>query len=227
MDMPKWNDTQLGTMKRAALWLVQVVGEGEIFTKNELRDAFPDVSQIDRRMRDLRQFGWKIDTNREDVSLTASEQRFVRIGQLVWEPGKATPEKSATITASQRHEVLMRDGYKCRSCGIGPGETYTGTEATSQLDVARRPVRLPDGSTRTQLVIECNRCRVGSRELVADLAGVLTRIAKLAPIERRMLSNWVDQDTRTLSTVEDIWAVYRTLPAEARATVQEELAKQS
>ena len=224
MAMPPWNDAKLGTMRRAALWLVQVVGEGNTFTKNQLREAFPEVAQIDRRMRDLRDFGWKIDTNREDVSLEAHEQRFTQRGASVWEAGKGTKERTATITASQRHDLLMQDGHKCRSCGIGPGERYADTEITSQLDVARRQVRLPDGRRETHLVIECNRCRIGNRELVADLGKVLAQIGRLPTIEKRMLSAWIAQDARTFSAVEEVWAAYRTLPAEARNQVRATLA---
>jgi hypothetical protein len=225
MSIPTWTDEGLGTMKRAALWLVQEVGEGNTFTKGQLRDAFPDVAQIDRRMRDLRDFGWKIDTNREDIGLDSNEQRFAQRGIPVWEPGKATRGGTATITSSQRREILARDGYLCRSCGIGPGEKYPATEITSQLDVARRPVRTGGSRREVQLIIECNRCRVGGgRDLTADLQDVLARIGKLPMIEKRMLAGWVDEDSRTFSTVEQIWADYRTLPQEARESVREALA---
>jgi hypothetical protein len=38
-----WNDPKLkvGSMVRAALWLVEEVGEGNTFTKEQLREAFP------------------------------------------------------------------------------------------------------------------------------------------------------------------------------------------
>jgi len=223
MGMPSWEDTSLGTMKRAALWLVQEVGIDNTFTKNQLREAFPEVSQIDRRMRDLRDFDWKIHTNREDAGLDTHEQRFVQQGVPVWEPGKATRRPGSTITAAQRHEALMRDGHKCRSCGIGPGERYVGTDITSQLDVARRSVRSPGGKTETQLVIECNRCRIGNRELVADLGNLLKRIDRLPAIEKKILSAWVAQDSRGFSEIEDLWADYRTLPAAAREHVKDAL----
>ncbi|WP_285551507.1 hypothetical protein [Actinoplanes regularis] len=210
-------------MKRAALWLVQVVGEGNVFTKAQLRQALPNVAQVDRRMRDLRAFDWKIDTNREDVSLAASEQRFVQRGAAVWEAGKAT-RAGSSITQTQRHEVLMRDGYMCRSCGIGPGETYADAGATAQLDVARMKVRLPSGKQATQLVVECNRCRIGSREPAADLDSLLARVNRLPAIEKKMLATWIDRDARTFSAVEEAWAIYRTLPAEARDQVRDTLA---
>ncbi|MFJ3716832.1 hypothetical protein [Streptomyces sp. NPDC090057] len=117
--LPSWQDSKLGTMKRAALWLVQVVGEGNVFTKAQLREAFPDVAQIDRRMRDLRDFGWKIDTKREDIDLDASEQRYAQRGEPVWEPGRGTRPKSA-ITVNQRRELLAAYNHKCGSCGAPP-----------------------------------------------------------------------------------------------------------
>lgn len=220
--MPSWKDPKLGTMKRAALWLVQEVGVGELFTKEQLREAFQGTSQIDRRMRDLRDFGWQISTNREDPSLEAHEHRFVVEGEPVWEAGKGSRSGQA-VSAAQRRELLARDGYKCRSCGIGPGEQFPGTYISSQLDVARRPVLLPSGEVEVQNVIECNRCRVGGRTLTADLGNVLERIGRLAPMEQRMLAGWIARDTRVFSEVESIWAAYRTLPGDARDQVRDAL----
>ncbi|BEK90118.1 hypothetical protein [Nocardia seriolae] len=223
MPTPSWKDPKLGTMKRVALWLVQEVGVGEMFTKTQLREAFPETSQIDRRMRDLRDFEWRIDTNREDPTLGSHEQRFVTQGAAVWEPGKATRKTGITVTASERHTLLMRDGHKCRSCGIGPGEQYPGTYIASQLDVARRPVRQSDGDTTVELVIECNRCRVGGRDLTADLRDVLARIEQLPFYERKMLADWVNRDARSFSETEALWAAYRTLPADSRDRIRDVL----
>ncbi|MFI7350196.1 hypothetical protein ACIBSR_28590 [Streptomyces sp. NPDC049936] len=222
--MPSWQDAGLGTMKRVALWLVSVVGEGNTFTKEELRAAFPGVSQVDRRMRDLRDFGWRIDTNREDAGLDSHEQRFVKPGDPVWEPGRAT-RKSGTIAigAARRREVLARDGYMCRSCGITPGETYAGTYEAAQLDIARRDVVKADGTKATELVTECKRCRVGGRLLTADLEKVLTEAAALGSAERSVLSGWVAADRREFSRLEQIWSDYRSLPEESRAQLRAEL----
>lgn len=216
MTTPSWRDSGLGTMKRAALWLVEEIGVGNVFTKSQLREAFPETSQIDRRMRDLRDFGWRIDTNREDPGLDSSEQRFVVRGDAVWEPGRATRKAGSIVTAAERYTLMARDGHKCRSCGIGPGEKYSGSHMTSQLDVARRSVRLPGGQETVQLVIECNRCRVGGREQVADVAELRSRIERLSSYERQILAGWIADDRRSFSETEDLWALYRTLPADAR-----------
>lgn len=211
-------------MKRVALWLVSVVGEGGEFTKAELRDAFPGVSQVDRRMRDLRDFGWRIDTNREDPELDPHQQRFVKAGVPVWEPGRsARPKGTTAIGATRRREVIAADGNMCRSCGITPGTEYPDTDEVAQLDIARRKVTKPSGEVVVELVTECNRCRVGGRGLTADLAGVLQNAASLSGVERRVLIDWIRDDERSFNRVERLWSDYRSLPEESRAAVRAEL----
>ncbi|PKW08065.1 hypothetical protein SAMN05428944_4845 [Streptomyces sp. 1222.5] len=221
--LPSWQDSKLGTMKRAALWLVQVVGEGNVFTKAELREAFPDVAQIDRRMRDLRDFGWKIDTKREDVDLDANEQRYAQRGEPVWEPGRGTRPKSA-ITVNQRRELLAAYNHKCSSCGATPGDTYADSEVTAQLDVAKREVLLPNGTKALQYVVECNRCRVGGIGSTYDVPALLSEAASLPSLELDILKSWIKQDIRTFSSIENVWAKYRALPAEAREAFRDGLA---
>ncbi|MEV5902354.1 hypothetical protein [Streptomyces sp. NPDC052127] len=222
--MPSWQDPGLGTMKRVALWLVSEIGEGNTFTKEQLRDAFPGVSQVDRRMRDLRDFGWKISTSREDAGLDSHEQRFVKPGDPVWEPGRATRKTGTTaIGAGRRREVLSKDGNMCRSCGITPGEIYAGTHEAAQLDIARREVIKPDGTRAVELVTECKRCRVGGQFLTADLDKVLQQTAGLNPIERKVLSDWIAADQRQFSRLEQIWSDYRSLPEASRVQLRAEL----
>lgn len=105
-EIPSWRDEKRGTMVRCALWLVTEVGLGEVFTKTQLREAFPETSQIDRRMRDLRDRGWRIATNREDVTLSSNEHRFVEMGAEVWKPGQSKAKTpAATVTAARRLEI--------------------------------------------------------------------------------------------------------------------------
>ncbi|MFD4033670.1 HNH endonuclease [Streptomyces sp. NPDC058637] len=216
MTLPSWRDEKFGTMKRAALWLVSVVGEGNVFTKEDVKNAFPGISQADRRVRDLRDYGWQIDTHREDGQLGQSEQRFVAQGQPVWV--KATKD-SSSITDTQRRKILASDGHRCRSCGITPGQAYAGSFETAQIDIARRKVK-HGGSSRVELVAECNRCRVGGRGLEADLDDVLDGVSKLGGLQRQMLADWVAADEREFGAVELLWGDFRTLPAESRDKVR-------
>ncbi|WP_311775887.1 hypothetical protein [Streptomyces lateritius] len=220
--VPSWLDKSFGSKVRAGLWLVSEVGEGNIFTKGQLRAAFPEVAQIDRRVRDLRDHDWQIDTRREDESLHLDEQRFVKKGADIWLPGQSkSPKEKSGLTAAQRTKVLVADSFLCRSCGIGAGESFGDGGQDAQLDVARRQVRMPDGTSEVQLVTECNRCRVGGRQRQADLAGVLGSIERLTPLERDVFLNWLNADHRDPSPLERLWGEYRTLPEPARNAVRD------
>lgn len=227
MSVPSWQDTSHGSKVRVARWLVEVVGEGNRFTKAAMREAFPGVAQIDRRMRDLREAGWVIDTNREDLSLHSNEHRFVTEGEPVWLPGKGKAKPKTSLTATQRTEAMKADSYLCRSCGVGSGESFGDGHGTAQLDIARRQVKLANGDTERQLVTECNRCRVGNRGSEADLTVLLRSVAALGPVERKVLAQWVDADQRTFSHLEKLWGTYRTLPAEAREAVKQAVCGES
>ncbi|NEB18211.1 hypothetical protein [Streptomyces coelicoflavus] len=225
MTLPSWQDTsvgshKLGSMARAALWLIQEVRVGERFTVARLREAFPDVAQIDRRMRGLRDYGWEILTAREDPELLPQERRFVRRGKDVWVPGQAkSPSHKASITNAQRAKVMQADGYLCRTCGISAGEAYDDGVTQAVLNVARRQVALLDSSVTHELVTECQRCGRGNVDRTVHLAEVLSRVESLAPLERSVLRSWVKNDQRTYSSLEVLWGMYRTLPDDSRMTV--------
>ncbi|MFD7303244.1 hypothetical protein ACFV83_20305 [Streptomyces pharetrae] len=228
--LPSWRDTtygtsRLGTKARVALWLIQEVKENGTFTKADLRAAFPDVAQIDRRMRDLRDHGWEIATSREDPTLRQQEHRFRTRGADVWIPGQAkAPVHKGSITNAQRAKVFQDDGHLCRICGVTGGETYRdGGLEQAVLNVARRPVIQLDGSVEHQLVTECQRCGRGNVDRTVDMADVLAEIESLAPVERRVIRGWIAADRRNHSALEKLWGRYRTLPEDARRVVAEKL----
>ncbi|MEV4176696.1 hypothetical protein [Nonomuraea sp. NPDC049709] len=212
-------------MVKAALWLTQVVGEGNTFTKGQLREAFPGVAQADRRVRDLRDYGWVILTNTEDATLTAEDQRFVKAGVPVWEPAArraAAPSKS--ISAKEKQVVLQRDDYMCTVCGISGGEPYLDdSNQTAVLSVARMETVLPDASEELMLVTICKRCRAGqlSDPLRAD--EVLADIRALEPHELRRLTRWIERGRRGSTPLERAWTAYRRLPGEAKSAILKEL----
>ncbi|ASR33652.1 hypothetical protein BAY61_00105 [Prauserella marina] len=221
MEMPSWRDTDTkrGSMARGALWLVQEIGINGIFTKSDVREAFPEVSQIDRRLRDLRDYGWQIDTHREDPELKQDEQRLVQVGAEVWVPGQAKAKPKTSVTAAQRKKVMEADGWLCRSCGLAGGDIYDDG-ATAQLDIARRNVLLPDGTEEVQLSTECKKCRVGGRGSVVDLGEILRLVELLGPLEKTIFGGWLSADERRLSGMERLWGLYRAMPADSRAAVR-------
>ncbi|MFC5155611.1 hypothetical protein [Streptomyces amakusaensis] len=102
----------MSTKVRTALWLATEVGEGSVYTKAQLREAFPDVAQIDRRVRELRGHGWVIATNRDDPGLRSHEARFVRAGDPVWQPAirpRALPEPHALVPLREASPEPVRE----------------------------------------------------------------------------------------------------------------------
>jgi hypothetical protein len=222
--LPAWNDPDLkaGTMVRGALWLVQVVGEGNTFTKEQLRDAFPGISQADRRIRDLRDYGWVLFTNSDDARLVAEDQRFVRAGVPVWDPAArraAAPQKA--ISNKEKQAVMARDDYMCTVCGISGGEAYLDdSNQSAVLSVTRRETVLPDGREETLLITECKRCRAGSDGGPARADEAMADIRALDPGEQKRLRRWIERGRRGSTPLERAWNAYRRLPADARDEVR-------
>ncbi|MFB4192990.1 hypothetical protein [Streptomyces carpaticus] len=220
MTLPSWQDKKFGGMIRAALWLETEVKLGNTFTKAALRQAFPEVTQIDRRIRDLRDRGWQIDTSRHDPSLSQDEQRYVKRGAPVWISGQAkVPEHKSSLSAAQRTRIHQADSYLCRACGIGAGETYEDGIEQAFLNIARRKVLLADGTSTVQYVTSCRRCASGASGHEVDLGDLLARIQSLAPLEREVFAGWVRNDQRERSLMEKLWGEFRTLPEESRLAI--------
>lgn len=217
MNLPRWNDSKAGTMVRGALWLLQEVGEGNVFTKEQLREAFPGVSQVDRRIRDLRDYGWTIFSSADDASLNIDEQRFVKAGVAVWDPAARRQAQSKSISAGERQAVLAADGYQCVRCGVSGGETYPDSpNETAVIGVSRRQVLQADGTSSERLVTECKRCKSGSGKQPADLRHLLAEVRSLDEEDIRRLRRWVERGRRAPTPLDRVWFGYRQLPEEVR-----------
>ena len=216
---PDWRTSKKGTRVRVALWLVQEVGEGNVFTKADLRDAFPGVEQVDRRMRDLRAEGWRILTNLQDPTLASDELRFASAGSPVWEAASAKTVQS-TVSSRQRQVAFARDGYMCTICGVGGGEAYPdAAHLVAVLSVRRVGDDLgPEG-----LVTVCTRCLKGDPAQVPEVSAVQASFLSLSPVERALLRTWIRRGQRTWSSVDRIYAVYRHLSPPQQAIVREYL----
>ncbi|MFT7711229.1 hypothetical protein ACMT9Y_09725 [Clavibacter tessellarius] len=215
-------------MVRGALWLLQVVGEGGTFTKNQLREAFPGVSQVDRRIRDLRDWGWVVRSSTEEASLNAEDQRFVKAGVAVWDPQER--RKAAThkvISSRERSAVLARDGYMCTLCGIAGAEPYRDDPVmTAVLSVSRRKVLTIEGSETEILVTECNRCRSGQGNPPIDLADAVAAAGGLGPSDRRRLLRWMERGRRGMTELDRAWEAYLRTPVDRRPALAERLRDQ-
>ncbi len=161
----------MSTLVAAAAWLASEVGEGGVFTKSDLRMQFPDVAQIDRRVRDLRACGWVIHTRREDPMLRASEMRVVKIG--------GTRRLTETLSSNDRRAALLRSAYACVFCGAQGGTTYPDAK---HVRVVLQVIAV-DGVARP--FATCTRCRDTGHHLPAEssssLGGEVEAAASLSP----------------------------------------------
>ena len=204
-----------------ALWLHSEVHAGGTFTKSQLREAFPSVEQIDRRMRDLRPEGWVIATYREDRSLAVDELRLVEEGGPLWQRGYRS-RACAAVTDKERQAVFAADGYACAYCGITGGEAYPDDALRiAKLTVARVA---PLDSGPPQLLTACDRCHVAVRGKLPGWGDLLTQVKALDEAQRRRLRGWVAQGVRRQSPEELLWATYRRSPRAERLALEEHLA---
>jgi len=190
-------------MKKAALWLADMVGEGEIFTKDDLRDAFPGVSQIDRRVRDLRDHGWVISTRSEDPELELDEQRLVTIGGRVWDAEYKSPIKREVATPKQRYDALEASDYRCLTCGIAAGDPFLD----DPLTVAKLTAV---GSHELGWVAACQRCsKGGAKPTSADAFTQAYSI--LSSAEKRTLGAWSSAGRREPTPLDRAWDLFKRL----------------
>ena len=213
MTGPDWRTSTAGTKVRVALWLHSEIGIGGTFTKAQLRDNFPNVEQVDRRMRDLRDEGWVLVTYREDRSLAPDELRLKVEGNPIWERGHRSQQ--TVPTAKHRQAVLAADGYMCVDCGVAAGEPYPDQVLrTAKLTVARREA----ATGAPGLVTLCDRCHAArSSSSVPSLKELQQAFENLNPEEQSRLQSWLRSGRRVSRPEEVLWAAYRRLQHSERA----------
>jgi hypothetical protein len=225
MTLPRWDDPKLrhGTMVRTALWLMTEVGVGNTFTKARHRQAFTGVTQADRRLRDLRDYGWVIRTSTEDLTLRPDEQRFVAPGKPVWDRGIRKDAKVDQVTAKQREAAFSESDYQCVVCGIAGGERYPdASHVTAVLSISRREVAMASGEKRTMLVAECKRCRAGgSGAAILDVAAILAQARELDDKDLVVLLRWMESGRRQV--LDHLWSSVRRLPLTVRNELRNRL----
>ena len=219
MDDFDWRTSTAGTKTRVAMWLHTEVGEGGAFTKAQLRESFPGVEQVDRRMRDLRSEGWQIDTYRTDRSLASDELRLVKEGGSVWDHNYRSKSASAP-SAKERAATLLADGFMCVYCGISGGEAYPDERLrTAKLSAVRGSM---GSGASSSLVTVCDRCMVGS--VGVSEKDWRTEFENLATPDQQLLRA-LAVDGRPVGRVLRLWSQYLHLSPDARRVLREELAR--
>ncbi|WP_172387326.1 HNH endonuclease [Streptomyces sp. MNP-20] len=212
-EVPDWRSPSLGLLKRVAAYLATEVGEGGTFDKEAFVEAFSD-DQVLRRLRDLRKYGWEIDSPRSSDSW-----RLVKIGAQVWSPRALLVQRriSRSAMARLRQEVLARDLHCCRSCGVGAGEQHLDAPyRTARLGVFHRSGLAQGGADSVENMITlCDRCEPGGdsdSSLPSDsslLDGARKEVLELPMRQRAALLSWMTVGERRRSATDRVWAAYR------------------
>lgn len=216
-------------MIRCALWLSAQVGEGNIFTKQQLRDAFPGIEQIDRRMRDLRPFGWEIADYKQDGNLKPNELKLLKIGTKVWRHEDRTAASVSTISARVRAEAFARDNHQCTRCGISAGEAFDEFPHVIARMTAGHiyPGMLSDGEVSVdQVVTVCQLCNEALRQHTTNYLNgqqIWERIKDLGVIDKKKIRQWMELGRRPQTQLDRLWSQYRQLPGVERDSIQQRL----
>lgn len=225
--LPDWRTITAGTRIKVALWLASEVGEGNIFRKQQLREALPGIEQIDRRMRDLRPAGWQIHTYRDRGNLGPDELLLSKIGSPVWEAAHRS-SGLRNIPARIRREVMSRDGHRCVRCGVLAGEGYPDDPSTTaRLTIGHvNPHKNGSGSTASDLVTECAKCNESVQHFTESrlsVEQVWDRVAALSGKDKRQLLPWIIRGRREPTPLEQSAALVFQLPATERLVIRDRL----
>ncbi|MFF7076037.1 hypothetical protein [Streptomyces lavendulae] len=146
---------------RVAEFLV-AVGEGNVFTRSDLVAALPDVAQADRRMRELRDFGWQIANYKTDLSLQMDEFRLVKLGTRL-DLGEQ-PEQSLRhrLSHTQRLHAFREADFLCQACGVAAGGAYADEpNVEAAMLTAVRTGDSGSSDATANLMVLCQRCYAG------------------------------------------------------------------
>jgi hypothetical protein len=126
-------------------------------------------TEIDRRVRSLRDIRWVIATRRTDPTLRPDEYRLVSVGDNCWRKEYRWPQARSHCPGPIRRSVLGRD-KSCQICGIEPGQPYPDMPwRRARLTVGRILPGSKGGSyTISNCQAECARCNEDARDQAVD-----------------------------------------------------------
>ncbi|MFD4785165.1 HNH endonuclease [Rhodococcus qingshengii] len=210
-----------GEIRRSSKVLVAAfianIGEGHKFTKLGLHEAVPDFSQVDRRMRDLRECGWVIDNYKVNPSLKPNEYLVQKIGVRIDLGERPPTPKRRTISGAKRREILERTGNLCAICGVPAGGSYPDLPGRrAVLTIGQIASDTPSGpGDENNLQAECHRCNEGhdSTANPPEWESVLAQAQDIgAKADKARLLSWMIAQRRTPDDIERIFADWRRLP---------------
>ncbi|WP_425954500.1 HNH endonuclease [Xylanimonas sp. McL0601] len=214
---------------KLAAWLMFNKRLGGTFTMRELRRVLgagiADTSEhLNRRLRELRKFKWRLDTAKDDSSLGTDEYRFVVAGAPIWLPGEKAAHKKFAPSAALRRRVYDRDGGRCVHCGRASREPdgFGGIVTLTighRVPQARLNLRQADDNIDNWQT-ECTNCNSTVRDELPDphtLDEVLPAVTKMKRDEKRKLHAWLVARQRLRDDLDRTYDIARMLSENDRA----------
>lgn len=226
MSIPVWQDTTIGAKKRVAHFLATEIGQGNVFSFGDVRAKITNIEQLGRRMRELREVGWKILSYKDTSQLQPDELLLHTVGDRIWEPGYRWPTKR--LSAATRRKVFERDGHRCMVCGMDLGAEYPDRAGITARPTVGHwiPQERGGGDDLSNLRAECHLCNESSRDLTdapVDVELLRRRIRELTRADKQTLASWMLTGRRTFTKAEQLWAEYNQLPQPDRDVVRDAL----
>ena len=163
---------------------------GVVVTTERIYEASGRQGQYGRRLRELRNlFGWKISSHNDRADL--------KPGEYVLEeppPEKHTYRFGKGISSRLRAQVLERNGYTCRMCGAGVGDTMVDGRRV-RLHIGHITDRSHGGSdTLGNLRVPCSECNQGAKNLVQEppsCVWLMSQVRRAREDDQRAVLDWL------------------------------------
>ena len=230
MSEPLWRNPDASAKKRVAHYLYDEVGEGgKVSVEKVRRDiSGPGLTQIDRRMRELREVGWEILSYKDMPALQPDEHFLKKVGDRIWEDGYRWPTKR--LTPATRRQVFDRDGQACAICGITFGTEYPDVPGTIARPMVGHIVPLQHGGTDEleNLRAVCHLCNSTGAPAGPDperVDALAREVEQLEPHDKQALAAWMLTGRRTFTRAEQLWASYSHLPPQDKERIREALSE--
>jgi 5-methylcytosine-specific restriction endonuclease McrA len=164
---------------------------GKVVTKDQIRDAVPEVTEWARRVRELREDdGWPIITHNDSSDMKPGEYMLREL---------PTTERGVsftrTISAKLRAEVLDRNGFTCVMCGLTPGEIDPSTGRKVRLHIGHIVDKSQGGKEElSNLRALCSTCNQGAKNITSVRPGsiwLLAQVRRAGQDEQRDVFEWL------------------------------------
>ncbi len=164
---------------------------GKVVTTKQIYEASGEQGQYGRRLRELRdEEGWPIESHNDAADLKPGEYRLTG-----WPPLAPPIKFERSVSARLRAQVLERNGYTCRMCGIAAGDPDDRSGRPARLHVGHIVDKSHGGAdSLDNLRALCSTCNQGARNLTQEPPSwtwLLSQLRRAKEGDQRAAFEWL------------------------------------